>query len=281
MNLREIESLLKDMSNGMDNKIDNINNKATSTQERIFALLIAEIDKFEIENGSYVTGQDYSKRFADIERKMNDIITKYYTPSVVEYLKHYNEIQDLTIKQQAEYNKIDVDKQLLNPTKQALYNQGSYYLTQGLADAYIQPAKFLMMQYVTKGSTVNDMRRALDRWDKGTLNTGELATDRHAPRLQAYATQIARDTMYTYQGAMQDVIKKEYGLTKFIYVGNLVKDSRPFCKHLVSLRRKIDLDEIPPLVIQYPQGLKPDTTKKNFALYRGGFSCGHSVMFVR
>ena len=50
MNLREIESLLKDMSNGMDNKIDNIDNKATSTQERIFALLIAEIDKFEIEN---------------------------------------------------------------------------------------------------------------------------------------------------------------------------------------------------------------------------------------
>lgn len=281
MSLRELEQLLKSMATGMDGRIDDIQNTALDTQERIFNTLLSEIDRFDISDGKFVTGQDLTKRFSAIQRKMQELINTYYNPVVGEYLKHYNTIENDTIQQHADYNKIEVTRDLLNPTKQVLYNQASYYLTQGLADGYIQPAKFLMMQYVVKGSTVKDMRSAIDRWNKGTLNAGELASDRHAPRLQAYATQIARDTMYTYQGAMQDVIRKEYNLGKFIYVGGLVKDSRPFCRHLVSMRRKIDFNEIPALVIQYPQGLKPDTTIKNFPLYRGGYNCNHAVMVVK
>lgn len=281
MTRREIEKILSDMATGMDARVDNVQQRALFTQGKVFDFLLSEVDKFDISDGRYVTGQDLNKRFGYIQRKMQELINTHYNPVVGEYLKHYNTIETATIQQQAAYNNIDVSKELLNPVKQVMYNQASYYLTQGLADAYVQPAKFLMMQYVVKGSTVKDMRSALTNWDKGTLSAGELASDRHAPRLQAYATQIARDTMYTYQGAMQDVIKKEYGLTKFIYVGGLVKDSRPFCRHLVSLRRKIDIEEIPDLVIAFPQGLKPDTNKKNFPLYRGGFNCVHSVMFVK
>lgn len=281
MTRREIEKILSSMATVMDSRVDNIQARALDTQKLVFEFLISEVEKFDISEGRFVTGQDLNKRFAYIQRKMQEIINKGYNPAVAEYLKYYNTIETATIQQQSQYNDIDVSKELLNPVKQALYSQSSYYLTQGLSDAYIQPAKYLMMQYVVKGSTVKDMRSALERWDKGTLNAGELASDRHAPRLQAYSTQIARDTMYTYQGALQDVIKKEYGLTKFIYVGGLVKDSRPFCRHLVSLRRKIDIEEVPQLVIDYPQGLKPDTTKKNFSLCRGGYNCNHVVMFVR
>ncbi len=281
MNLKEIEQRLKDMSTGMDSRVDNIQERALYTQGLVFDFLVSEVDKFDISNGRYVAGQDLNSRFAYIQRKMQELINTHYNPVVGEYLKHYNALENDTIKQHLDYNNIEASRELLNPTKQVFYNQASYYLTQGLADAYIQPAKFLMMQYIVKGSTVKDMRSALERWDKGTLNAGELASDRHAPRLQAYATQIARDTMYTYQGAMQDVIRKEYKLDKFIYVGSLVKDSRPFCRHLVGLRRKISFDEIPPLVVQFPQGLKPDTTIKNFPLYRGGFNCSHAVMVVK
>lgn len=281
MSLRELEQLLKAMSVGMDGRISDIQAAATSTQEEIFNALMSEIEKLDISGGRFVTGQDLVKRFAFIQKKMQTIINKNYNPAVIDYLKHYNTIENDTIKQHSDYNRIEVSRELLNPVKQVMYDQASYYLTQGLADGYIQPAKFLMMQYVVKGSTVNDMRRALERWNKGTLNAGELASDRHAPRLQAYSTQIARDTMYTYQGAMQDVIRKEYKLEKFIYVGGLVKDSRPFCRHLVSMRRKISFDEVPALVIAYPQGLKPDTTIKNFPLYRGGYNCTHTVMVVK
>lgn len=281
MTIDEIKKLLHEMAVGMDDSIDNVNKKATEAQRLIFTMLIKEIEKFEITNGSYVRGQDYTERIAAIESKMYDIIGKVYNPSVNAYLRHYNRIEGATIKQHAQYNNIEVDKDNISTVKESLYNQASYYLTQGLADAYVQPAKFVLMQYVTKGSTVKEMRSAVERWDKGTLGPGELASDRHAPRLQAYATQIARDSMYTYSGTVQDVIRKEHGLTRFIYVGGLVKDSRPFCKHLVGLRRKIDIEEVPPLVIAYPQGLKPDTTKNTFPLYRGGYNCNHVVMFVK
>lgn len=281
MTLDEIKKLLSGMATGMDDTIDKVNARAIEAQTRIFNMIIKEIENFEISNGSYVTGQDYTAKIAEIESKMYGIIAKVYNPAVYQYLKHYNAIETSTIQQHADYNGIEVDKQKLTPIKQSLYNQSSYYLTEGLADAYVQPAKFVLMQYVTKGSPVKDLRSAIERWDKGTMNAGELASDRHAPRLQAYATQIARDSMYTYAGTMQDVIRKEHGLTKFIYVGGLVKDSRPFCRHLVMLRRKIDIEEIPPLVVAYPDGLKPDTTKKNFPLYRGGYACRHTVMFVK
>lgn len=281
MTLDELKKRLSDIATSTDDTVEQINVSATATQKLIFEYLIEQVDKFEISAGDYVTGQNYAERIAIIERRMNELITKNYTPSVKDYLKHYNTIESQTIQLHADYNNLEVAKSLLNPTKQALLSQGSYYLVQGLADAYVQPAKFLMMQYVTKGSSVNDLRRALIRWDKGTMEAGELASDRHAPRLQAYATQIARDTVFTYQGAMQEVIKSEYGLTKFIYVGGLVSDSRPFCRHLVGLRRKIDLEEVPPLVEAFPEGLKPNTTKKNFLQYRGGYGCRHTVMVVK
>lgn len=281
MRLDEVKSMLSSMATEMDVRVDDIHDKAIDTQSKIFSMLIKEIEQFDTIDGKYIIGDSYNKRFALIQKNIQDIISKNYNPVLSQYLQYYDNIEAESLKQHQLYNGLDIDKSTVDPLKTSYYGQAKYYLTQGLADGYIQPAKFLIMQYVTKGSTVNDMRRALDRWNKGTLNAGELASDRHAPRLQAYSTQIARDTMYTYQGAIQDVIKQEYGLNKFIYVGGLVKDSRPFCRHLVSRRSKISFDEVPELVIQYPQGLKPDTTKKNFPLYRGGYNCNHAVMVVK
>lgn len=265
----------------MDDEVEKVRISATQTQQLIYEMLSEQILLFETENGKYKTGQSYAKRIAIIEGKMNAIIGENYTPAVRDYLSLYNLIEQETISQQKAYNDIDVPENTLTPARQAAYDQSKYYLIEGLADAYKQPAKFMLMQHVTNGSTIKQMQSTLRNWDKGQLQAGELASSQHAPRLQAYATQIARDTVFTYQGTTQKVISNAFGLKKFIYVGGLVKDSRPFCKHLVSLRRKIDIEEIPELVIAYPQGLKPDTTKDNFFEYRGGFNCIHTAMAIK
>lgn len=281
MNLRELERELNALTDSMEDSVKLVETSSIKSQELIYQLLLNEINKFEISDGRFVTGQNYSARLAVITKKINEILGNLYTPSIREYLGSYSSIDDISVALHKSYNQLLIDKQKLTPARRIVYDQAEYFLTDGLADAYIQPAKYLLMQMVTTGITIKDAQSALKNWNDGELVSGKLTSGRQVHRLQAYSTQVARDSIFQYNGTIQNIITKEYQLTKFIYVGGLVKDSRPFCQHLVSLRRKIDLTEVPPLVEKYPQGLYPNTTKKNFMQVRGGYNCLHSAMGVR
>lgn len=281
LNLRELERLLNEMTDGMDNAVGKVESASTSAQEQIYKALLAQINKFEIIDGRFVVGQNYSARLAVITKQINDILVNVYKPSIREYLGHYATVDDITLSLHKSYNELLIDKQKLTPARRVVYDQAEYFLTDGLADAYIQPAKYLLMQAVTTGITIKDAESALRNWNDGEAVSGKLTSGRQVHRLQAYSTQVARQSIYSYQGSVQDIIAKEYNLDTFIYVGDIIKDSRPFCKHMVSLNRKIKLDEVPALLKRYPDGIIPDTTKKNFYINRGGYSCRHSAMPVK
>ena len=280
MTLDELRKKLEELDNMMDEAVTSVQTAATYTQEIIYKTLLEQVDLLKLDNGNLDPTQDLAKRFAIIQKKMEGIIQSNFTKDLKPYFSSYNDVESQVVSLHKSYNEIEVDVKKLTPQKQAIYTQANYYLTEGLADNYIQPAKFLMMQQVTAGVDINQMRTALKQWDEGTLPAGKTASDSHAPRLQAYSTQIARDTLYSYQGAIQDVIKDEYGLTKFIYSGGLLKDSRPLCRHLINLRRKIDLSEMPALIKKFPQGLRPNTTAKNWVVQRP-YNCIHTCMMVR
>lgn len=281
MTIDELKKLLRDMALSMEDSVESVNKSATNAQQKVFELLLKHIDLFDSSNGSFVPNQPLAHRFAKIQSEIEAIIGKMYQPALSGYFSSYSTVEDTALSLHKSFNNIEIAKSNFTAARQAIYTQAEYYLLNGLADAYIQPAKYLLMQQVATGGTIEKARSIITNWDKGELETGALASDRHAPRLQAYATQIARDTIYTYNGAIQDVIKERFNLTKFIYVGALVKDSRPFCRHLVNLNRKIDIKEIPKLVIAYPNGLRPDTTMANFIEVRGGFNCNHIAMPVK
>lgn len=146
------------------------------------------------------------------------------------------------------------------------------------------------MQAVSSGMSIKDAERMMRNWDNGEFSTGALlASNRPSPRLQTYATQLSRDSLFTYQRTIQENIKDKYKLTNFIYQGNIIRDSRTFCRNLVNLRRKIGIDEIPGLIEKaakedghtLPNGMIPGTNSKNFIIRAGGFSCRHTVMVVR
>lgn len=269
------------MTDGMDDAVSRVENAATKAQEQIYKLLLAEINNFEINDGRFIVGQDYTKRLAIITKKINAIIGSLYTPSIKDYLGHYSTIDEITVGLHKSYNELVIEKSLLTPARRIVYDQAEYFLTNGLADAYVQPAKFLLMQQVTTGITIKDAQGILKQWNEGNLVSGKLTSGRQVHRLQAYSTQIARQSLFSYQGSIQNIISKEYDLKSFVYVGGVVKDSREFCKHLVSLRRKIKLEEVPPLIERFPSGIMPNTTKKNFYINRGGYSCLHVAMPVK
>lgn len=282
MNLDETRKRLTELSNEMDSASDAVVEAATKAQQEIYDALVKQITYFETKNGRFVSNQDVSERIIKIERAMRSLIGKNYTPSLADYFAAYTTIDDTTAYLHKSYNELVIEKGVYTSARRAIYDQAEYWLTKGVADAYVQPVKYLLMQAVNSGITIKQAESLIRNWNDGELKAGSrLASGRPTPRLQAYAGQMARDSIHQYNGVIQDKIGQQYGLTKFLYVGGLVKDSRPFCKHLVSLKRKIELDEVPPLVEKYPDGLIPNTTKANFPQYRGGYNCFHTVMMVR
>lgn len=282
MSLDDLFEKLSELARSMDASIDSVHGASERTQYLIYDLLRRRMDEFTYIDGNLDPTQPLAQKIMKIQREMEYIIGRTYTPRITEYLQSFNTVDDSAISLHQSYNELQIKKGLLTSARRTIYDQAEYYLVDGLADAYIQPAKYLLMQAVTNGVSLKDAKSLLKNWNEGELTAGsKLTSDRATPRLQAYSTQIARDSLYGYQGSIQQTIGKEYDLTKFLYVGGLVKDSRPFCKHLVSLKRKIDLTEVPQLVEKYPQGLKPNTTKKNFVVNRGGYNCQHVVMMVR
>lgn len=281
MTLTEAHSYLSQMTASMESGIDNFVLNAEKAQQAIYTILLSELSEFDTKDGKFIPNQPIARKIQAIERRIYEVLSRMYEPSLVSYLNTYDLVDsDITFLHK-EVNAITVTGADLQAVRQSVYNQAETYLTSSLADAYVQPAKFLMMQTVTNGQTIKQAKAMLSNWDNGTLPAGKLSSGVHAPRLQAYAGQIARDSLFQYNGTVQDNIGKKYKLTKFLYVGGLVKDSRPFCKHLVSLDRKIELKEVPQLLLQYPDGIIPNTTMENFPVRRGGFNCLHNVMMVR
>jgi hypothetical protein len=281
MTLQEARNYLSAMTANMESGIDSFVFNAAQAQEAIAALLLDEINSFDTKDGKFIPNQPIARKIQLIERRMYAILARYYDPALLSYLGVYDLVDSDVKYLHQQVNNISVTAADISTVRTSVYNQAETYLTTSLADAYVQPAKYLMMQVVTNGKTIKQAKSMVKNWNDGELPAGELTSGMRAPRLQSYAGQIARDSLFQYNGTVQDNIGKKYKLTKFLYVGGLVEDSRPLCKHLVSLDRKIELKEIPALLLQYPDGTIPNTTMENFPVRRGGFNCLHNVMMVR
>lgn len=265
----------------MESGIDNFVLNAEKAQQAIYTILLSELSEFDTKDGKFIPNQPIARKIQAIERRIYEIIERLYNPGLASYLNVYDLVDNDITFLHKEVNAITVTGADLQAVRQSVYNQAETYLTSSLADAYVQPAKFLMMQTVTNGQTIKQAVSMLKNWNEGTLPAGKLSSGVHAPRLQSYAGNIARNSLFQHSGTIQDNIAAKYKLKKFLYVGGLVKDSRPACIYLVGLNRKIDINEVPEVLIKYPQGVIPGTTKENFYIYRCGHGCLHNAMPVR
>lgn len=281
MNYDEIEAEVVRLANYIDANVNMVDSAAIATQAAIYEMIRQEILKFEIKDARYVVGQDFRKRLAIIQSKIEKILgSKIYTLPIKDFLTDFTKIQDRTVDLFKSVNDLEVEVSELTPAKQTIYEQAKDALTKAVAPEYVEPVKKLIAQNVMQGRSIQQTVSQLENWDKGNLASGRLANGIRTPNLQKYATQVARDTAYSVSRTTNNIFKEKYGLTKFIYAGSLVKDSRPLCRHLIHLNRPIDINEMPPLIALYPEGLYPNTTRENFPIVAGGFNCNHVVMMV-
>lgn len=268
---------LDDLEKYIEDSIVGVEDVSLQVQNEFYEYILKTVSRFDTEAGRFIVNQDISDYLGRIETKFQKIIDKTYKPNIRDYLSTFKTIEETTQSLHKSYQYLEIETELLSPARKTVYNQAKKYLGTGLNDAYLQPAKYLLMQQVTSGISIKDSQKVLKEWNNGK----RVGTISPVPNLAKYTTQIARDSSYGLSRSINSVIADEFKLTSFIYSGAILRDSRPLCVHLVNLRRDIELEEMPPLIKKYPAGLKPDTSKENFMQVAGGWNCNHTCFPVK
>lgn len=281
MDYKEKEGLVIRLGRIIDDSIDSLEASSITVQNRILKIIRGDILNFEIAQGRFVSSEDMVSRILRIERNIErELNSNRFKIPVRDFLHDFDKFQDDTISFHKRVSNLTINKDELTPIKRFLYDQALEGFERGIATSYIEPVKKLLANQVMSGASITETVDLLEKWNEGDLTSGRYTRGQQTPNLQRYATQIARDTAYAVPRNTNQAFKDKFNLTKFIYAGNLVKDSRPLCKHIVALNREVEFDELPPIIAAYPQGLYPGTTKDNFSVNAGGYNCRHIVMSV-
>jgi len=223
------------------------------------------------------------------EKRMSDAIGKNiaYKSEIRKYMTNFDVMDRLNTKIHRGLNGIDIKgiiklankqkRELVGGTVEKVVGEISRFPQNMLGDEmreqFTKPVKKILYENIMQGKSATAAKKSLHDFiigEKGKIG-----------QLERWSGQIARDTLSQYDGAVNDMVRKQFDLNGFKYVGSLVKDSRPQCKRWRAMK------EIPIEILAKElanptnRGLIPGTNKDNFATYRGGYSCRHSAYPIR
>lgn len=252
---------------------------------------IAELNKLEgksfTEKGSLAATA--VNRF---EKRITDAIKKNasYQSSIRGYLSDFSTMDKLNLEIHSLENGIKINKiikaanqsqrELVSKTAKGIVGEISdksltNNLTgQGMREQFTKPVKRMIYQNLMTGTPGSELKTQLHDYIVG--RKGEIG------QLERWSGQITRDALSQYDGAINDMVRKEFGLNAYRYVGSLVKDSRPQCERWVREKGGIlmydELEKEISWAINQGKGMIPGTNKDNFGTYRGGYNCRHSAI---
>lgn len=230
----------------------------------------------------------YEKRIYDAIGKNFD-----YQSKIRSYLGDFGLIDEINEKIHAQQNDIDIRKivRAANKNKRELISQTakgvvgeisdeklvSNLTGQGMRDQFTKPVKRMIYQNLMTGTPGSKVKTILHDYIIGKKD--------EIGQLERWTGQITRDALSQYDGAINDMVRVEFDLNAFQYIGSLVKDSRPQCERWVIQKNGVllysEIEKELAWARSNGQGLIPGTNKDNFATYRGGYSCRHCAIPFR
>ena len=273
------------------NKPERINDKALEILQKRFdkvepkfvKQVVDWISKFRTTSGNLVRSKENIARLSSFKTAVNRFLEKAgYNVMVSGFLENFDEIGANTQLAQQELNGIDITKSFLNPFKRyAVNNVVAAMQGQGLNVNLINPLKNELLIAVNQGSSLTDVVTSI----AGQLTTSEARQG----VLKRISLQASRDALLQYDGVVNEAVRKSYKLDALLYVGSIIKDSRPQCERWVRETKngKLGLILFEDLQSEIDwadnngTGMIPDTTPENFCQNRGGFNCRHIAYPVR
>ena len=230
----------------------------TSSKSGIIEKDIGAISILERQMAAYFNSQNKSPSFA------------------TQILSDFDEVVQANKAIQSElYTKVDTDK-----IRVKLSPQQEFIKDRLLYDLSIGGVKDFVLPLVKKAATdAMVLGLSVKKTEEGLL---AVIKDK---RIANRAEQIARDGIYSYNGAVNQVIAESYNLDRRYYSGGLVADSRPLCVRCSGKSfTKQELDDIVVAYLSSPSlsaGMYKASANeyiKNLFTFRGGYGCLHTII---
>lgn len=246
----------------------------------------------EIGNLGATAVNKFEKRLTDaIEKNVN------YKSNIRNYLTDFDKVADLNIKIHKVQNKIDIKKiikvasknqrELISKTAKGITGEISdktlykNLAGDGMRDQFTKPVKRMLYQNIIIGTPETQVKSILHQYIIGKKD--------EIGQLERWTGQITRDALSQYDGAINDMVRKEYDLNAFKYIGSIALNSRPQCKRWIDIKKRIlkynKLKEEIQWAYIHGKGMigkkYPDTNENNFASHRGGYNCRHQAIAIK
>jgi hypothetical protein len=241
------------------------------------------INKFSTTNGRIIRTDANIARVGAFRTAVERFLKRAgYSEMVANYLTGFDAMANAQQEIHKDLNGIELKKSFINTFKtNAIQNVITAMEGQGLQQSLVNPLKQELFIAVNQGSSLTDVVQSISK----QLTT----TEQRQGVLKRIALQSSRDALGQYDGVVNEAVRNVYKLDALLYVGSLVKDSRPQCERWVNYMEngKLGLilfdqlqDEIDWALFN-GTGFIPETTPENFCQNRGGYNCRHTCYPVR
>lgn len=234
--------------------------------------------------------------FATLEDKIINYMRELKYPERINaYLNNFDAVDDAAKDFYSRQRLLLENEAINNPLNESIRKTTIENLKGAkMASDFVKPLADVLRQQALQGLTVSQATEIL----KTRIENHELVK---------YAGQVTQDAIMQYDGALNENIKKTYGLKRFIYFSSIIETSRPFCTHMKNkygsnpisqqqLQGELDIycpggqpstdketfttvNDVT-RTMQKGSGMIAGTTAANFTLYRGGYNCRHEVRYV-
>jgi len=245
-----------------------------SVEKKLYKDLLDAIRSSNLVKGKFLNDEQTKALIRKLPKLIRDsfISSDYLTsaekyvlnfPKINEYIKEiHNDINGIKVKQPDITNiqKAEIGFTLENMT-------GS-----GMDANFVNPLKESLYRHIVAGGNITGAEQILQDFI--------LSDKEKNSRLSRYVGQVARDGISQYEGAIQNKIANDYGMTKIKYVGSLIRDSRKQCRRWVE-KSELNFDDLQKEInwaYSNGSGMIPGTTPENFIINRGGYNCRHTAI---
>lgn len=257
-----------------------------AVEKSVYNKILKMLRNFSQEEGRLIQTQASNSLLLNLRKEILSIIRKsVFIPRVNKFITQFDEVEKrnksfysrllgTSVKTNVSLEKkIIIDHVADSLTKTASINQN-----------FTDPIRKMMVDSVRYKQTFEEAESNLKRLVRGTGKGG---------LLKRYSSQIVRDSMNGFDGAVNDVIRDAFQLDGWRYVGSLIDDSRLNCENWIEGSGKFKIYSIGdgkyrvadlPAMIRIAKnrdGWNPNTTPETFAQYRGGYRCRHAIYYFR
>ena len=235
--------------------------------------------------------KDLTKRFTNdavrstvFEKSLFDAIStnKGYNKEIRSYLRKFETIEKANTKLHKVLNKINISP-VINLAKKergvvtaklatGIVGEIKKNLTgKAMREVFTKEVQKVLFDNLILGTPFSTARANLSEFILG--NVDKLG------QLERWSGQITQDALKQYDGQINAMVAEEYEMNAYRYTGALKTTSRKQCVKWAH-KKILPIDTLTKEISwakSSGSGMIPGTNKKNFAIYRGGYRCGHDA----